>query len=206
LKAGALDYVTKPVNRAAVRARVQNHVRLKLAQDELDRLAETDPLTGLANRRRFDEMLDYEYARHARSGTEFSLIMMDIDQLKNLEESVGLERSEDCLRTVGEALGGAVVRATDLAARFAGEEFVFLLPETSLTGALVIAEKIRKTVNELQFPHAALDIPHVTASLGVISARHLPGRSLTNLIAQADEQLYLAKAGGRNRISAANAA
>ena len=206
LKAGALDYVTKPVNRAAVRARVQNHVRLKLAQDELDRRTEIDPLTGLANRRRFDEMLDYEYARHARSGTEFSLIMMDIDQLKNMEESVGPTESEECLRKVGEALGGVVVRATDLAARFAGEEFVFLLPETSLTGALVIAEKIRKTVNELQLPQAALGIPHITASLGVISARHLPGRSLTNLIAQADEQLYLAKAGGRNRISAANAA
>jgi two-component system sensor histidine kinase/response regulator len=206
LKVGALDYVTKPVHRASVRARVQNHVQAKLAQDATNRLAETDELTGLANRRRFDEMLDYEYSRHARSGTEFSLIMMDIDQFKSFNERFGQVCGDDCLRKVGQALGGVVVRATDLAARFGGEEFVFLLPETSLTGALVIAEKIRKTVNELDLPQRQQGAAGITASLGVISARHLPGRSLTNLIAQADEQLYLAKAGGRNRISAANAA
>jgi diguanylate cyclase (GGDEF)-like protein len=207
LELGAIDYVGKPINATAVRARVSNQMRLKRAQDELTRLAATDPLTGLANRRRFDEMLAYEYARHLRSGTEFSLILMDIDYFKNYNDNYGHVCGDDCLRKVAQAIAGVMARATDLVARFGGEEFVFLLPETDLNGAFVFGEKIRKSISDLALPHHFSSVAnHVTVSLGVVSVWQLPGRTISNIVAQADAQLYAAKAGGRNRVCAASAA
>jgi diguanylate cyclase (GGDEF)-like protein/PAS domain S-box-containing protein len=206
LELGAVDYVSKPINSITVRARVSNQIRLKRAQDELARLAATDALTGLANRRRFDEMLAYEYARHARSGTEFSLILMDIDYFKNFNDNYGHVCGDDCLRKVAQVISGVMLRATDLVARFGGEEFVFLLPETDLNGAFVFAEKVRKSISDLAMPHAYSSVAnHITVSLGVISVWQLPGRSISNIVAQADAQLYEAKASGRNRVCAASA-
>jgi two-component system, sensor histidine kinase and response regulator len=206
LELGAVDYVSKPINSTVVRARVGNQLRLKRAQDEMTRLAATDALTGLANRRRFDEMLAYEYARHVRSGTEFSLILMDIDYFKNFNDNYGHVRGDECLRMVAQVIVGVMSRATDLAARYGGEEFVFLLPETDLNGAFVFAEKIRKSIIDLALPHRFSSVAdHLTVSLGVISVWQLPGRSISNIVAQADAQLYAAKAGGRNRVCAASA-
>jgi diguanylate cyclase (GGDEF)-like protein len=208
LELGAVDYVTKPINPVAVRARVKNQVKLKSAQDKLTRLAATDALTGLANRGRFDAMLAHEYARHSRSQKEFSLIMLDIDQFKKFNDTFGHICGDDCLRQVAHAIGEVVVRETDMAARFGGEEFVILLPETNLEGALILAEKIRERINNLALPHRTSTVSdHVTASLGVISARHqhAPGRSAVSILSQADEQLYAAKSGGRNRVCAAYA-
>jgi diguanylate cyclase (GGDEF)-like protein len=206
LELGAVDYVSKPINSTVVRARVGNQLRLKRAQDEMTRLAATDALTGLANRRRFDEMLAYEYARHVRSGTEFSLILMDIDYFKSFNDNYGHVRGDECLRMVAQVITGVMSRATDLAARFGGEEFVFLLPETDLNGAFVFAEKIRKSISDLALPHRFSSIAdHLTVSLGVISVWQLTGRSISNIVAQADAQLYAAKAGGRNRVCAASA-
>jgi diguanylate cyclase (GGDEF)-like protein len=207
LELGAVDYVGKPINATTVRARVGNQMRLKRAQDELTRLAATDPLTGLANRRRFDETLAYEYARHVRSGTEFSLILMDIDYFKSFNDNYGHVCGDECLRKVAQVIVGVMSRATDLVARFGGEEFVFLLPETDLNGAFVFGEKIRKSISDLALPHHFSSVAnHVTVSLGVISVWQLPGRSISNIVAQADAQLYAAKAGGRNRVCAASAA
>jgi diguanylate cyclase (GGDEF)-like protein len=206
LQLGAVDYVNKPINPAAVRARVGNQIKLKRAQEELIQLATTDALTGLANRRRFDEMLAYEYARHSRSGTEFSLILMDIDYFKSFNDHYGHVCGDDCLRQVARVIGGVTARATDLAARFGGEEFVFLLPETELKGAYGFAEKVRKAINDLALPHAYSSVAnHVTVSLGVVGVWHLPGRSILDIVAQADAQLYAAKAGGRNRVCGASA-
>jgi two-component system, sensor histidine kinase and response regulator len=206
LELGAVDYVSKPINSTVVRARVGNQLRLKRAHNEMTRLAATDALTGLANRRRFDEMLAYEYARHVRSGTEFSLILMDIDYFKSFNDNYGHVRGDECLRMVAKVIVGVMSRATDLVARFGGEEFVFLLPETDLNGAFVFAEKIRKSISDLALPHRFSSVAdHLTVSLGVISVWQLPGRSISNIVAQADAQLYAAKAGGRNRVCAASA-
>lgn len=180
----------------------------KVISHKLMRPAAIDALTGLANRGRFEDMLTYEYARHARSRTELSLIMLDIDQFKKFNDTFGHIRGDDCLRQVAQAIGEVVVRETDTAARFGGEEFVVLLPETSLEGALIIAERIRLRINELALPAQDSTIAdHVTASLGVISARHhhCQGGSAVSILSQADEQLYAAKAGGRNRVCAAYA-
>ncbi len=201
LEYGAVDYVTKPISPAAVKARVKNHIALKQAQDQLTRLATTDGLTGLANRRRFDEMLELEYARHTRSGAELSLIMLDIDHFKLYNDSYGHVGGDDCLRKVGQTINSAIVRSTDLAARYGGEEFVCLLPMTGHDAAIAIAEKIRLGISSLAIPHCKSSVAdHVTTSLGVVTARCVPGRSALHIVALADEQLYAAKSGGRNRI------
>jgi len=207
LELGAADYIAKPINPAAVRARVNNQIKFKAAQDKLTQLATTDGLTGLANRRRFDEMFAYEYARHMRSGTQLSLILLDIDHFKSFNDNYGHVCGDDCLRQVAQAIGGKTVRATDLAARYGGEEFVFLLPETNLQGAMAFGEKVRRSISDLAMQHGhSSAATHVTASLGVVSARCVAGRSFSDIVAQADQQLYAAKAAGRNRICAANVA
>jgi len=207
LQLGAVDYVTKPISPAAVRARVNNQITLKRVQDQLTRLATTDGMTGLANRRRFDEMLALECARHARSGAELSLILLDVDHFKTFNDTYGHVCGDDCLRQVAGVMGGAILRATDLAARYGGEEFVCLLPMTGQEGAITIAEKIRHGIASLTIPHShSSAADHVTVSLGVITARCVLGRSALDIVALADEQLYAAKSGGRNRLRAASVA
>lgn len=201
LELGAVDYITKPINPAPVRARVNTQAKLKLAQNKLALLATTDGLTGLANRRRFDEMLAYEYSRHARSGTQLSLVLLDIDYFKNFNDNYGHVSGDDCLRQVARAIESVVVRATDFVARYGGEEFVLLLPETPLQGAVVLAEKVRKCISDLAIPHNYSETAdHVTASLGVVSGGSIPGVSILDIVVQADERLYAAKAAGRNQV------
>ena len=176
----------------------------KLAQDLLTRMATTDGLTGLANRRRFDEVLALEYARHIRSGEDLSLILMDVDHFKLFNDTYGHVAGDDCLRQVAQAIGGAVIRATDLAARYGGEEFACILPMTDWDGAVALAEKIRLAVSQRAIPHiqsSAAD--HVTVSLGVATATCDAAGMAANIVALADQQLYAAKQGGRNRHCAA---
>ncbi|CAA7614100.1 putative Histidine kinase [Candidatus Terasakiella magnetica] len=200
LELGAVDFVTKPICPATVRARVSNHIALKLAQDQLTRMATTDGLTGLANRRRFDEVLEMEYARHMRSGDELSLILMDVDHFKLFNDTYGHVAGDDCLRQVAKAIGGTVIRVTDLAARYGGEEFACILPMTNQDGAVAIAEKVRLSVSQLGILHShSSAADHVTISLGVVTAKCMSGRSALNIVALADEQLYAAKQSGRNR-------
>jgi len=201
LKLGAVDYITKPINPELVRARVNTQIRIKLTRDKLSQLAATDGLTGLANRSYFDKMLAYEYARHTRSGTDLSLIMLDIDQFKAFNDTYGHVCGDDCLRRIASAISGIIVRATDLVARYGGEEFVFLLPETRLSGAVMLAEKVCKCISDLALEHRRSSAGHVTASLGVASGRFLPGSLISGLVENADLQLYVAKAGGRNRVA-----
>jgi len=200
LKLGAVDYITKPFNPGPVMARVKTHINLKLAQDELIQLAATDGLTGLANRAYFDKLLTYEHARHARSGTELSLILLDIDHFKAFNDTYGHISGDGCLRDVAWAVSRVAGRATDIVARFGGEEFVLLLPETPLSGALILAEMVRQSISDLAIPHRLSSSRHVTASLGVASRKVLPGSSVLDIVAEADLQLYAAKAGGRNRV------
>lgn len=203
LELGAVDFIAKPFTPAAVRARVANHIALKRAQDQLSRMADTDALTGLANRRHFDEFLGLEYARHKRSGVELSVIFIDVDHFKLFNDTYGHVNGDDCLRRVAGAIGAAMARSTDLAARYGGEEFACILPMTDQDGAIAIAEKIRWAVNELHIAHSRSETAdHVTVSLGVVTAKCTQQRSASNVVALADEQLYSAKQGGRNRCCA----
>ncbi len=201
LELGAMDYITKPINPPVVKMRVKNQIDLKQARDQLARLATTDGMTGLANRRRFDEILHMEYARHVRSGTELALILLDIDHFKLFNDNYGHVRGDDCLRAVAQALSRTVHRATDLAARYGGEEFVCLLPDAvSSEGVQSVAERIRKSIEELNIPHGqSPTADRVTVSLGAITACCTQGTNPSALVSLADKQLYRAKTEGRNR-------
>lgn len=203
LDLGAVDYITKPINPPVVKMRVRNQIELKQARDQLARLATTDGLTGLANRRRFDEALAMEHARHTRTGTELALIILDIDHFKLFNDNYGHVRGDDCLRAVAGVLKDSLHRATDLAARYGGEEFICILPETaSPDGVKKLAEGIRQDVAALNIPHGnSPTADHLTVSLGVITACCTHDTSPPQLVALADEQLYKAKTNGRNRIS-----
>jgi len=203
LELGAMDYIAKPVNPPVVRLRVRNQVELKCARAELRRLADTDALTGLSNRRRFDETLDIEWQRHSRSGRPLSLLLLDLDHFKAFNDRYGHLVGDDCLRQVGLAIGRTVNRAADLCARYGGEEFGCILPETDGAAARAVAELLRAAVAALAIPHdGSGTASHVTASIGVVTGWPKLGQSPLSLLGLADEQLYAAKHGGRNRVSA----
>ena len=169
------------------------------AQDALARLAAQDGLTGLANRRSFDQALARESRRCARAGTPLSLLMMDIDGFKPFNDSYGHGRGDECLRDVARAVAAAVRCGVDLAARYGGEEFAVILPETDLAGARSAAERIRGAVEALGIRHRAAPVGAVvTISIGGVSAAR-PAADGRGLLAAADAALYRAKREGRNR-------
>ncbi len=201
LEIGAIDYITKPFCPAIVKARVRNHLELKRYRDLLESQAATDGLTGIPNRRHFDQSMEREWRSAIRRKSNLSLIMIDIDFFKPYNDHYGHVLGDECLRTVGQALVGGARRPSELVARYGGEEFVCLLPDTELSGALHVAGEILERVRVLQLPHLASPIAsQVTLSLGVASASPLLGQLPQELIALADEQLYLAKKSGRNQV------
>ena len=203
LMLGAADYIPKPFSLAIVRMRVRNQVELLRAKSQLARLAATDGLTGLANRRCFDEKLAMEFARHTRSDAALGILLIDIDHFKRFNDSYGHLAGDDCLRKVAGVLDGAANRAFDLAARYGGEEFVCVLPETDRDGAIAIAEIIRRGIHDLDIPHReSITADRVTASIGVVAAQCTLEMTELHLLERVDKQLYAAKAGGRNRVVA----
>ncbi len=216
LELGAVDFITKPVRPAIVAMRVKTQLRLKAANDRLRQLAVTDPLTGLANRRLFDETLAREWRRCQRSRQPVSLLMVDVDYFKRYNDHYGHGKGDKCLTAVAGALSGCVRRPFDLVARYGGEEFVVLLPETDTAGVLQLGERIVATLAAMAMPHAASDVsPHVTVSVGASSydaacacSLDVQGETLTvvgrlfefgDLLAAADLALYAAKDSGRAR-------
>lgn len=164
----------------------------------------TDSLTGLANRRYFDEALSTEFYRLKRSGSTLSLIILDVDYFKKFNDSYGHIAGDNCLRQIGITLKTIVGRAPDIVARYGGEEFVAILPETEDNGAEALAERIRKAVEELAIPHSASDTAeHVTVSLGVVTVYTTKLALPQQVVALADEALYCAKKRGRNRVAVA---
>jgi diguanylate cyclase (GGDEF)-like protein len=158
----------------------------------------------LANRRYFDQTLAREFQRLGRHKAKCSLIMVDIDHFKAFNDSAGHVAGDDCLRRVGAVLRGVCMRASDMPARYGGEEFAVILPETSGAEASVLAERIRIAIAELQIVHPdPLAAQHVTASIGVATAFVAELTSPVALVSLADDQLYRAKAAGRNRVMAA---
>ncbi len=206
LEAGAVDFITKPVNAAVVRARVRTHLSLKRQSDLLRQMALTDGLTGVANRRYFDEMLDREWRRCGRAGLSIALIMADVDHFKRFNDHYGHQAGDACLTAVAEVLSTCVRRPPDIVARYGGEEFAVVLPQDTIDGARAVAERILDLVRALAIPHAYSSCaPHVTVSLGI--AAMSPSRELSSpaLVAAADARLYEAKAAGRDRYCAGTA-
>lgn len=178
--------------------------RLEDANRQLRILVRQDGLTGLANRRRFDEALGDEYRRAMRGGHPLALIMLDVDRFKAFNDLYGHPAGDSCLRALSGVFATALRRSGDLAARYGGEEFAILMADTDLTGALTTAERLRTTVRGLELAHAMSDIGVVTISVGVAILQplaHHPGPAA--LVEAADAALYAAKTGGRNRICVA---
>lgn len=202
-EAGAVDFVTKPVTPVTLRKRVNAHLTLKFQADQLRALAFSDGLTGLANRRRFDERLEQAWRHGLRHNHPLSLIMADIDHFKKYNDRYGHSAGDECLRRVAQTLREQLNRSYDLAARFGGEEFACLLPETTLAGATTLAAKMEAAIRELRIEHADSDVaPWVTLSLGVACLQPVVDCRSQRLIEQADGQLYLAKGRGRGRVCA----
>jgi diguanylate cyclase (GGDEF)-like protein len=201
LDAGGIDYIAKPIRPSIVKARVRNHLELKRYRDSLKELSALDGLTGIANRRRFDECLDYEWKRSRRTQTPISLLMLDIDFFKSFNDHYGHLAGDDCLKRVAGTLSKAARRPADLPARYGGEEFAILLPETDAAGAILVAESFQEMMKSQNIPHEYSTTAHrVTLSIGV--ATIIPGDSqiCSQIIKSADESLYAAKQNGRNRI------
>ncbi|MBL4613513.1 MAG: GGDEF domain-containing protein [Magnetovibrio sp.] len=179
--------------------------RLRRHRDELAQLSTTDALTCIANRRRFDEFLEFEWARAVRSNSSLSLVMLDIDHFKNFNDTYGHAAGDTCLMEVAKAMCGVIVRATDLLARYGGEEFACILPETGGDGAYAIAEKLRTAVAGLKLKHedsSAAD--HITVSIGIATTLPQPHDDISKLFEVADANLYKAKEQGRNRVVSAS--
>jgi two-component system chemotaxis family response regulator WspR len=217
---GASDYLVKLPDQIELVARVRAHSKSFLAQKQrdaayrelqelgrqlaeknaiLERLSALDGLTGIANRRRFDDSLDAEWRRARRDKTPLSLILIDIDHFKRYNDHYGHLGGDDCLRQVARALAGVVHRPGDVVARYGGEEFVILLPATDADGAATVAETLRAVIETLRIPHARSDTADcVTISLGSATV-FADGDGQQALIAAADGALYEAKKQGRNR-------
>lgn len=200
LELGATDFIAKPVNPAVVRARVKTHLTLKAQSDLLRQMVFIDGLTGVANRRCFDERLDVEWRRAARSDLPLALLMLDVDHFKRFNDRYGHQVGDECLRQVASAIKGGLARPGDMVARYGGEEFACILPATDFEGALAVGAGIEQVVRGLQIEHAQSDVSNVvTLSIGV--SMGLPERDgdPARLLALADAQLYRAKHGGRGR-------
>lgn len=206
LSLGAVDFIAKPPSPPLVCARVQTHLRLKRLSDTLRRAASEDPLTGAANRRRFDEALQAEWSRNRRNGQPMSLLMVDIDFFKAYNDRYGHPAGDQCLRQVSQALQQCIHRPADLLARLGGEEFAVLLPDTDAEGAAVVARRVMAAAAALGMAHEASATGHVTWSVGAASTTAgapgeagapLPEPAAQDLVAVADHALYEAKRQGR---------
>ncbi|HEX7707237.1 MAG TPA: diguanylate cyclase [Thermoanaerobaculia bacterium] len=174
--------------------------RLESANRELELLASADGLTGLANRRAFDERLDSEWRRAAREGTPLSLLMLDVDLFKALNDRYGHATGDGVLRAIAEVLAGLARRAADLPARYGGEEFAVVLPQCGQEAAAAFAETIRDSVERLAISHEASPTGVLSISIGVATMVPGLGDHPTALIEAADSALYEAKRAGRNRV------
>jgi diguanylate cyclase (GGDEF)-like protein/PAS domain S-box-containing protein len=172
----------------------------KTAQLVLEQLATRDGLTGLANRRCFDETLHAEWQRAMRQKTPLSLLMVDVDNFKQYNDAHGHLGGDECLKRIAQTVA-CEMRANDLVARYGGEEFAVILPSQDLKGAAIVAERIRRRVERLNAHGDLARHPQVTVSIGAATALAAPGDNASELVATADAALYRAKHMGRNRIS-----
>ena len=173
--------------------------QLQKVNDELSRLAHVDALTELTNRRGF--MLNYgrEWGRACRDSEPLSVVMIDIDSFKSYNDEYGHLAGDDCLRKVADAMASSILRPADILARFGGEEFILLLPNTNVGGALLVAERLRSAVENQKLVHEyALAVGYVTISLGV--SEKVDGQTPEDFLNSADKNLYKAKESGRNQV------
>ncbi|MFI4937876.1 MAG: diguanylate cyclase [Candidatus Berkiellales bacterium] len=225
IESGGDDYLTKPVSPVVLRAKIHAMRRLVamrenlidfgnqlrevneklLASNEiLSELSLKDPLTRLGNRRAFEENLQKISRMAQREGKSISLLMVDIDHFKKLNDTYGHQSGDQCLQQIAQVLRQGAHRAGDFVARFGGEEFAMILSDTSLSGAMYVADRLRMGVEALQLPNKNAPLGHLTISIGVASAIASKSFVVDQLVCAADAGLYNAKETGRNCIIGAN--
>jgi diguanylate cyclase (GGDEF)-like protein len=211
---GGIDYVAKPFSAAEVVARVENQLKISRLQRslgeknaELERanrllqsMSYVDALTGVPNRRHFDEIFDQEWRRALRDESSLSIVFIDVDLFKVFNDSYGHQTGDDCLKRVALEVSGGLRRGGDMAFRYGGEEFGVILPRTEPAGALIVAEDMRQRVFGLKIAHKGSPFLVVTISLGFKAMRPGPQDTREALLGAADRALYKAKEQGRNRV------
>jgi diguanylate cyclase (GGDEF)-like protein len=209
LSAGADEFLTKPVNALELQIRMSSMLRIKRLADELEKvnkelaeLATIDPLTQVANRRAVEQRLAHEFQRARRYKHPFTVILVDIDHFKSVNDKYGHPVGDKVLIEVAAAIRQST-RNTDMVARFGGEEFIVLAPETPAAAGGLVAERIRQSISHTTSTKSDQGLPTVTASLGVASTE-LALATETELVARADQSLYRAKHEGRNRVVVAH--
>ena len=208
LRAGASDTIQKPFHPAELLARLETHLRLRRLQAELrdknamlERISTTDAVTGLRTRRYVGEVLSLEVLRASRYRTLLAVAMCDLDHFKRVNDAFGHPAGDSVLAGVGEVIR-RTLRATDIAGRYGGEEFLLVLPGTDLDGAGMLAERVRAAIEQREFDVGAEASHSITMSVGVAALGE--GRSVEALVTAADDALYEAKGNGRNRVAAAS--
>jgi len=199
LKLGAIDYIKKPFHPAIIKIRVRNHINLKLKSDKLEELSMCDSLTGIPNRRYFDETLEKKHKEVSRDKKNLAIIMVDIDFFKLYNDNYGHWKGDECLAKVATTLRKTLKRPTDTVSRYGGEEFVILLKDIDKDGAKRVAESLVHAIAELKIPHEYSPVTNfVTISAGVAIKEENESISKEELLKIADDELYRAKENGRN--------
>jgi len=201
LELGAVDYIIKPFKSSIVKMRVRNHMKMINQLKEIKRLSVTDKLTGLSNRHQFDERLEREWNNAKRYKMCLSLLMIDLDHFKNYNDTYGHIQGDKALQETAKIIEQSLNRNVDAAARWGGEEFAVLLPDTDMKGALKVAGRIRKSIEDVLIFCSDGEITRVTVSIGVKSIVPAKDNTIDELLTSADQALYNAKEIGRNTIS-----
>jgi diguanylate cyclase (GGDEF)-like protein len=201
LSLGAVDFIAKPVNPNVVRARVKTHLTLKFQSDLLRQLVFLDGLSGVFNRRYFDQQIAIEWSRSSRNNLPLSLILLDVDFFKLYNDHYGHQAGDDALRLIAVTLKSCLRRPADLVARYGGEEFACVLPETSYEDALALAHELERKVRDRGIAHqASTTAPVITISVGIATREAGAVGDVQSLIGLADNLLYQAKHTGRGRV------
>lgn len=214
IEAGGDDYLMKPISETVLKAKViamrrlvemQRSLidltyKLNVTNRELQQLSATDGLTGLSNRRMYDELSLREWRRCERTKKSIALVMVDVDYFKLYNDHYGHQAGDECLKAVAGQLKRSAPRASDVVARYGGEEFVLALGETDMDGAIWVANHFRQRIEDLNMAHINSELGHVTVSCGVAAVKPSDSVSLATLLQSADYALYQAKEQGRNRV------
>ena len=202
LNLGAIDYITKPFNKAIVKLRIKNYLDLKIKNDMLEKLSMYDGLTNIRNRRYFDETFEKTFSEIKRDKKSLAVLMIDIDFFKPYNDNYGHGQGDETLRKVAKALEKTIKRASDFVARYGGEEFVILLKDINKDGVEAVANNLLNAVRELKITHEFSKIEnYVTVSIGVSYYNSSSDITKLELLLKADETLYSVKNSGRNNFA-----
>ena len=202
LNLGAIDYITKPFNKAIVKLRIKNYLNLKIKNDILEKLSMYDGLTNIRNRRFFDETFEKTFSEIKRDKKSLAVLMIDIDFFKPYNDNYGHGQGDETLRKVAKALEKTIKRASDFVARYGGEEFVILLKDINKDGVEAVANNLLNAIRELKITHEFSKIEnYVTVSIGVSYYNSSSDITKLELLLKADETLYNVKNSGRNNFA-----